>query len=52
MKYVKIYADENRETHFLDMEAPLKNTDYAPPAPPIAVSPHQTATGTVAIGFR
>ena len=51
LKYVKIYADENRETHFQDMEALLKNTDYAPPAPPIAVSPHQTATGTVAIGF-
>ena len=51
VKYVNIYADEHKETHFRDLEIPLKDADYAPPAPPIAVSPHQTATGTVAIGF-
>jgi quercetin dioxygenase-like cupin family protein len=51
LKYVKIYADENRETHFQDLEVPLQDADFAPPAPPIATSPHQTATGTVAIGF-
>ena len=51
LKFVKIYADENRETHLQDMEVPLKDADFAPPAPPIAISPHQTATGTVAIGF-
>jgi hypothetical protein len=51
LNYVRVYADENRETHFQDMEVPLKDVDYAPPAPPIATSPHQNATGTVAIGF-
>jgi hypothetical protein len=51
LKYVKIYADENRETDFKDMDVPLKEADYAPPAPPIAISPHQNATGTCAIGF-
>ncbi len=51
LKYVNIYADDDKETHFRDVEIPLKDSDYAPPAPPIAVSPHQTATGTVAIGF-
>jgi quercetin dioxygenase-like cupin family protein len=51
LKYVRVYADENRETHFQDMEVPLKDADFAPPAPPIAVSPHQNATGTCAIGF-
>jgi hypothetical protein len=51
LKYVKIYADENRETDFQDMDVPLKEADYAPPAPPIAISPHQNATGTCAIGF-
>ena len=40
LKYVKIYADENRETDFQDMDVPLKEADYAPPAPPIAISPH------------
>jgi len=51
LKYVKIYADENRETDFQDMDVPLKEADYAPPAPPIAISPHQNETGTCAIGF-
>jgi hypothetical protein len=51
LKYVNIYADDDKETHFRDMEILLKDADYAPPAPPIAVSPHQTATGTVAVGF-
>ena len=51
LKYIKIYADENRETHFQDMEVPLTYADYAPPAPPIAVSTHQYATGMVAVGF-
>ena len=51
LKYVRIYADENTETHFEDVEVPLTDADYAPPAPPIAVSPHQSATGTCAIGF-
>jgi hypothetical protein len=51
LKYVCIYADDDKETHFRDMEVPLKYADYAPPAPPIAVSPHQTATGSVSVGF-
>jgi hypothetical protein len=51
LKYVKVYADENNETHFQDMEVSLQEANYAPPAPPIAVSPHQGATGTIAIGF-
>jgi len=51
LRYVEIYADDDEETHFRDVEVPLKDSDYAPLAPPIAVSPHQTATGTVAIGF-
>jgi hypothetical protein len=50
LKYVKIYSVGD-VTHFEDVEVPLKDADYAPPAPPIAVSPHQPATGTVAIGF-
>jgi hypothetical protein len=33
LKYVCIYADENNETHFKDMEATMKEADYAPPAP-------------------
>ena len=51
LKYVRVYAGEDQETHFQDMEVPLKEADYAPPAPPIAVSPHENATGTVVVGF-
>ena len=51
LKYVRVYADENQETHFQDVDVPLVDADYAPPAPPIALSPHQKATGTIAIGF-
>ena len=51
VKYVKIYADDGGETHFKDEEVPLKDADYAPPAPPIAVGPHVKATGVTAIGF-
>ena len=51
LKYVKVHADENGETHFQDLEVPMQDADFAPPAPLIATSPHQTATGIVAIGF-
>jgi quercetin dioxygenase-like cupin family protein len=51
LRYVEIYADDEGETHFRDVEVPLKNVDYAPPAPLIAVSPHQSATGTLALAF-
>ena len=51
LKYVKIYADANKETHFQDMEVSMQEADYAPPAPPLGVSPHENATGTCAVGF-
>ena len=50
-KYIKIFADEKKETHFKDVEVPLKEADYAPPAPPLGVSPHENATGTITVGF-
>lgn len=51
LKYVRIYAGENKETHFQDVVVPLKEGNYAPPAPPIWVSPHASATGTMVVGF-
>lgn len=38
MKYVRLYADEEGESHFETVEVKLAPTDYAPPAPPINVS--------------
>lgn len=38
MKYTKIFADEEGETHFKDVEVELESVDYAPPAPPLNLS--------------
>lgn len=44
MKYIKIYTDEKGETHFLDVEIELESRAAAPPAPPIMISPYNSAT--------
>jgi hypothetical protein len=36
-KYVRLYADENGESHFEDMTGTLEAVDFAPPAPPLNV---------------
>lgn len=51
LKYVHLYADDSNETHFKDVAAPMEEADYAPPAPPLYVSRHETAAGMVAVGF-
>ena len=41
--YVRIYTDDDGETHFSDEPIELQSMDYAPPAPPMQVSaPHDT----------
>ena len=44
MKYTKIYADEEGETHFKDVEIELESIEFAPPAPPINLSTFYPAT--------
>jgi len=44
MKYTKIFADEEGETHFKDVEIELEFDEYAPPAPPFMVSELRPAT--------
>jgi len=44
MKYTKIFADEEGETHFKDVEIELVSNQYAPPAPPFMVSELRSAT--------
>jgi len=44
MKYTKIFADEERENHFKDVEIELESVDYAPPAPPFKLSSFNPAT--------
>ena len=42
--YVRIYADENGESRFEDLETELIFMDLAPPAAPLAVAPFVPAT--------
>jgi len=44
MKYTRIFADEEGETHFEDVEIELAFDQYAPPAPPFMVSELGSAT--------
>ncbi len=43
-----MYADETGQSHFEDIDLALVAMDYAPPTPPIHVSPFDAA---VAYGF-
>ncbi|MGB7621669.1 MAG: hypothetical protein WBN92_04900 [Terriglobia bacterium] len=44
MKYVRLYTDPAGESHFKDIEVELALVDYAPPAPPLNLSPFIPAT--------
>lgn len=37
--YIRLYADEQGESHFEDVAMELKAVDFAPPAPPVLLSP-------------
>lgn len=51
MKYVRIYADQNGDSHFEDVEVGMSPTDFAPPAPPVDLSPLMPTTHVGFIGF-
>lgn len=36
--YTRLYSDDHDESHFADIEIELVSTEYAPPAPPLALS--------------
>ena len=38
MRYVRLYAGPDGESHFKDVEVALEARDFAPPAPPLRVS--------------
>lgn len=44
MKYAKIFADKEGESHFMDVEIELEPVDFAPPAPPVNLSSFTLAT--------
>jgi hypothetical protein len=38
MKYVRLYADKNGDSHFEEVEVAMSPVNFAPPAPPLDVS--------------
>jgi hypothetical protein len=38
LQYLRIYSDDDGESHFADEEFPFNLVDFAPPAPPISVT--------------
>jgi hypothetical protein len=49
-KFVRLYSDSNGASHFADVESELSLLDFAPPAPPLAVSSYLSATRTAFLG--
>ena len=44
MTYTRLYASDDGESHFEQVEVKLSLTEYAPPAPPLELSERRTAT--------
>jgi Cupin domain len=38
VRYVRVYADSDGESHFTDEEMELSRASFAPPAPPLSLS--------------
>ncbi|WP_170482377.1 hypothetical protein [Ruegeria arenilitoris] len=38
VKFFRLYADDDGESHFEELEATMSSVQYAPPAPPLEVS--------------
>ena len=44
MKYTRVFADDQGESRFEDVEVEMKAIDFAPPAPPLNLSDFVTAS--------
>ena len=49
LSYLRIYADDEGESHFEDVELTFEEIDFVPPAPPVLISAFEPAT---AYGFE
>ena len=47
MKYVKLYTNQNGDSHFEDAEVEFELVNFAPPAPPVGLSNYMPATQLV-----
>ena len=50
MRYARIYADEDGESHIEDVDVPMESVDFAPPAPPLDLSEFMQATKVAFLG--
>src|SRR6266542_433738 len=50
IRYVRLYADAEGESHFEEVEAELAAVDFAPPAPPLNISTFLPATHAAFFG--
>lgn len=51
MTYVRLYASEDGTSCWDDVDLPFTLAEFAPPAPPLAVSAEHEATGLVFVTF-
>ena len=51
-KYLRLYSDENGDSHFEDFEVPLVPVDFAPPAAPLKIAQFLPATQTLWLGAQ
>ena len=51
MKYLRLYADEDGESHVEEKEATYTSLEYAPPAPAIELAEPVDATRYVIVRF-
>jgi hypothetical protein len=45
--YIRVYADDDGESHFADCDMQLESFDYAPPAPPLLLSAINPGSGVL-----
>jgi hypothetical protein len=51
MTYTRLYTGNDGESRWEDVDVPFVLADFAPPAPPLAVSAAQDATGFLFVTF-
>ena len=51
VNYVRLYTDEQGESHFEDLEIELASVDFAPPAGPLNVAPFLPVERSQLVGF-
>ena len=50
VNYVRLYTDENGESHFEDLELELPPVDFAPPAGPLNILPFFSVEKSILMG--